>query len=118
MNVYYTFSRDLKFNPHIHMLVSRGGITLNHARSKEIGKKLKSAKKAATYIGRYTKRTPIATTRISSFIDHQVTFWFQDHHTQERITWTLPSLEFIARLIPHIHDHHFKQIRYSGFLAN
>jgi hypothetical protein len=172
MDVCHTFGRDLKFNPHIHMLVSSGGLTVNRSQWKEInyfhheiikklwrakvlaaireciksgtfkkypahiralleriyssyknwyvhiGKKLKNAKKAAKYIGRYTKRPPIATARISKFIDNEVTFWFQDHHTKQRITWTLPALEFIARLVPHIHDHHFRQIRYSGFLAN
>jgi len=126
MNVCHTFGRDLKFNPHIHMLVSSGGLTPNHTQWKQInyfyheiikklwqakvlsaireciqsgafkkypshikkllekaysssknwyvhiGKQLKSAKIAAKYIGRYTKRPPIATTRISRFVDNQV----------------------------------------------
>jgi hypothetical protein len=82
-----------------------------------IGKKLANAKKVVKYIGRYTKRPAIAQTRISSFINNVVTFWYEDHKEKCKINVSLPALDFIGKLVAHIHDHHFKQIRYSGLLA-
>ena len=67
--------------------------------------------------GRYTKRPAIAQTRITSFINNIVTFWYEDHKDKCKINIALPALDFIGKLVAHIHDHHFKQIRYSGLLA-
>ena len=167
MVVIHTFGRDLKFNPHIHLLISCGGLSkcktkwihnsyLHHLALKEtwryqiitalreaiksgeikmdpcildkayssakqwyvhIGKKLADAKKVVKYIGRYTKRPAIAQTRITSFINNIVTFWYEDHKDKCKINIALPALDFIGKLVAHIHDHHFKQIRYSGLLA-
>lgn len=167
MLVIHTFGRDLKFNPHIHMLVSCGGLSkaqtkwlhnsyLDHLVLKKtwrylvitllrealkagqiklsptllskayssakhwyvhVGKKLGSAKKVVKYIGRYTKRPAIAQTRITSFLNNVVTFWYEDHREKQKINISLPAQEFIGKLLPHIHDSHFKQIRYAGLLA-
>jgi hypothetical protein len=167
MAVIHTFGRDLKFNPHVHLLVSCGGLSkcktkwiqnsyLHHLTLKEtwrfeiitrlrkaaldgqikldltlldkayssaiqwyvhIGKKLSNAKKVVKYIGRYTKRPAIAQTRITSFINNVVTFWYEDHKEKRKINVSLPALDFIGKLVTHIHDHHFKQIRYAGLLA-
>lgn len=163
MAVIHTFGRDLKFNCHIHLLVSCGGLSQNKQkwihnsylhhkalktlwRSKvtsairekipktsakildkaftsaldwyvHVGKKLGNAKQVVRYIGRYTKRPAIAQTRISSIENNQVTFWFEDHKEKQKINITLPALDFIAKLLPHIHDVNFKQIRYAGLLA-
>jgi hypothetical protein len=168
MAVCHTFGRDLKFNPHIHLLVSCGGLSkcktkwinnsyLHHLALKEtwryqiitllrnaatsgqikldptildkayssakqwyvhIGKKLANAKKVVKYIGRYTKRPAIAQTRITSFINNVVTFWYEDHKEKRKINISLPALDFIGKLVAHIHDRHFKQIRYAGLLAS
>jgi len=163
MAVIHTFGRDLKFNTHVHLLVSCGGLSknkqkwipnsylhhkalktiwrtkimaafreqipnissklLNQAYSSaqdwyvHVGKKLGSAKKVVKYIGRYTKRPAIAQTRISSFENNQVTFWYEDHKEKQKINVTLSAQDFIKKLLPHIHDQNFKQIRYSGLLA-
>ena len=167
MAVIHTFGRDLKFNPHVHLLVSRGGLSktktkwihnsyLHHLSLTEIwryqiitglretakaghiklglkvlekaytsatqwyvhvGEKLANAKKVVKYIGRYTKRPAIAQTRITSFINNIVTFWYEDHKEKQKINVSLPALDFIGKIVAHIHDHHFKQIRYAGLLA-
>jgi hypothetical protein len=171
MSVIHTFGRDLKFNSHVHCLVSCGGLSHNQRmwfsntylhhkplkilwRNKvcsalraaisdgtitkttanirhiielcysvykdwyvHVGTKLNGAKAVTKYIGRYTKRPAIANTRISSFENNIVTFWFEDHKTEEKTSLSMPAQDFIGKLIAHIHDHHFKQIRYSGLLA-
>jgi len=171
MAVIHTFGRDLKFNPHVHLLVSCGGLSknnkqwisnnflphdilktlwknsvvseiraaiknncitkypenistiLNNAYTSyiswyvNIGKTLKGAKKVAKYIGRYTKRPAIAVSRITSFVDNIVTFWYEDHKSQKHIEVKLPALDFIGKLVRHIHDINFKQISYSGLMA-
>ncbi len=70
------------------------------------------------YLGKYLKRPPIGETRIKAYDSKTVTFEYLDHYTNTKDTMTLPVLEFISRLISHIPDINFRNIRYYGFLAN
>ena len=71
----------------------------------------------AKYIGRYLGRPVIATSRIDSYDGENVTFHYNRHEDNKLITETIPAMEFIARLIQHIPEKHFKQIRYYGLYA-
>ncbi|MBU1148062.1 MAG: transposase, partial [Candidatus Omnitrophica bacterium] len=170
--ILHTFGRDLKFNPHIHMLITCGGLCLNHnkwlnnffipekalkpiwkdnvisfirksyknnslilpAHIKPIlgsilnnlyskiwyvnfGRKLDNASFAIIYIGRYTKRPVIAESRILSYDGEFVIFSYDDQISSQTIYSKLPVDEFIARLIRHIPDKGFRQIRYAGIFA-
>lgn len=70
------------------------------------------------YLGKYLKRPPLGETRIKAYNKTSVSFEFLDHYTNEKAIMTLPVLDFIARLIAHIPDANFRNIRYYGFLAN
>jgi Putative transposase. len=70
------------------------------------------------YLGKYLKRPPIGETRIKHYDGKTVSYEFLDHYTDTKETRTLPVLDFIARLICHILDKHFRNIRYYGFLSN
>lgn len=179
ISVLHTFGKTLEFNPHIHIIVSCGGLSLDHsqwiplslfpekvlkARWKynvisfirssfkenkllltkplkllksypafnsflnmlyqryiwyvHIGRKLTSLFFTVQYVGRYTKRPVIAETRISSFDSNSVSFWYDDKNLQKKVFVTLPLQEFIKRIIRHIPDKHFKQIRYFGIFSN
>jgi hypothetical protein len=179
ISVLHTFGKTLAFNPHIHIIVSCGGLSLDHsqwipitifpekvlkARWKynvislvrsafkenklalanplkllssytafnsflnmlyqryiwyvHIGKKLTSLFFTVHYIGRYTKRPVIAETRISNYDGNSVSFWFDDRKLQQKVFLTLPVQEFIARIIRHIPNKYFKQVRYCGIFAN
>ena len=83
-----------------------------------IGKKLDSLSFTVKYIGRYTKRPVLAETRISAFDGNSVSFWFDDRKLHKKVFITLPVEEFIKRIIRHIPDKYFKQIRYFGVFAN
>lgn len=168
--VLHTFGRDLKFHPHIHMLITCGGLSLDYSKWKNnfyiphqalkkmwcyniisfirksakkhqlilpnninlnhllnnlysktwyvnLGRTLPNANFTITYIGRYTKRPVIAESRIIYYNGLHVTFHFQDQATSQTLYVTLPVEEFIARLIQHIPDKSFRQIRYAGIFA-
>jgi hypothetical protein len=70
------------------------------------------------YLGKYLKRPPIGETRIKHYDGKSVTYEYLDHYTDTTEIMSLPVLEFIARLICHIPDKHFRNIRYYGFLSN
>lgn len=179
ISVLHTFGKTLKFNPHIHIVVSCGGLSLDHSiwipisifpekvlktrwkynvisfvRSSfkenklrlskplkllksytafnsflnmlyqrfiwyvHIGRKLTSLFFTVQYVGRYTKRPVIAETRISEYTGTKVSFWFNDKNLQKKVLITLPVQEFIARIVRHIPDKYFKQVRYFGLFAN
>ena len=170
--VLHTFGRDLKFNPHIHMLVTCGGLSLDYSRwinnffiphqalkpiwrynvisfirnsakkqqlilpaavklnlngfldilySKiwyvNLGKKLPNARFTIIYIGRYTKRPVIAESRILEYDGKFVLFFYEDQISSKTFYVRLTVDEFIARLIRHIPDKSFRQIRYAGIFA-
>jgi hypothetical protein len=181
MAVIHTFGRDEKFTPHIHLLITCGG--LNSSRSRWItvsngylphdflrkhfrehflenmqelwenqlldnvplsrhimftlgfqsrliqtvlgkiwfvwiGKKIEDAFNAVSYVARYTKRPPIAESKILGYDGQNVTFTFVEHKTQKPECLTLSAEEFISLLIRHIPDNNFRVVRYYGFLAN
>jgi hypothetical protein len=70
------------------------------------------------YLGKYLKRPPIGETRIKHYDGKTVTYEYLDHYTNITEVMTLPVLEFIARLICHIPDKNFRNIRYYGFLSH
>ncbi|GAB61352.1 putative transposase [Candidatus Jettenia caeni] len=77
-----------------------------------------SMKAHVDYPGKYLKRPPIGETRIKDYDGTSVTYEYLDHSTKTQEIMTLPVLEFIARLICHIPDKHFRNIRYYGFLSH
>lgn len=163
--VLHTFGRDLKWNPHIHCLLSEGGLgksglwrNVNHfnyvfmrnsfqtALLKELKKKLPVSfnktvsqiykdhnngfyvyakpnrcdpSKVIKYIGRYLGRPVIATSRIDDYdpVKDTVTFHYNRHEDDKYVQETIPSMDFINRLVQHIPEKHFKQIRYYGLYA-
>lgn len=161
--VLHTFGRDLKWNPHIHCLVSEGSLgSSGHWRKKDhfnytylrnafrtallslLEKKLDSSfktvkarcyrehkdgfyvyakpnkcdpKVVTKYIGRYLGRPVIATSRIDKYDGEFVTFHYNKHEDDSYVEETLPAIDFIKRLIQHIPEKNFKQIRYYGLYA-
>ncbi|MCS5421440.1 transposase [Psychrilyobacter sp. S5] len=81
------------------------------------GETLDNEVSALKYIGRYLMRPAIAEYRITKFENNQVTFWYIDVATKEKIFLTLPLFKFIGRLILHINPKGFKAIRRYGFYA-
>lgn len=83
-----------------------------------VGERLANARFTVRYIGRYTKRPVLAQTRIKEYDGQSVAFEYHDKVTQEHKLATLPAKEFMVRLVRHIADKHFRQIRYYGLYAS
>jgi len=160
----HTFGRDLKWNPHIHMLLTEGAsgtktvwrkishipfnmlrkrwqATLLHLLHQKLGKsfyKLKTylfkaypdgfyvyakpnmnskSNDAIKYIIRYTGRPAMAQSRILDYDGEFVTFYYDRHEDNKRVTEKIHAFEFIKRLIIHIPEEQFKMIRYYGLYA-
>lgn len=83
----------------------------------EFSKQSDNMKINVDYLGKYLKRPPIGETTIKSDDGKQVTYQDLDHYTGKKELMVLPVHEFIARLVTHIPDEHFRKIRDYGFLA-
>jgi len=95
---------------------------LGHIRKKRwhilIGPSLKSAGKAVRYACRYTKRPVIAEGRIVKFEKGYVTFKFKDYHKGGSQSFKkMPVLVFIDRLVQHLPEHNFRQVRHYGLFS-
>lgn len=161
--VLHTFGRDLKFHPHLHMLVSAGGLDieteskwvdcsylpenmlkirwrsflLRHLyKERLINQRLKQqlsrikwyvyvaqqlliAVVTTNYVGRYTKRPPLAEARILDYDGQLVTFCYEDwNEDKTRKNMTFSVEYFITRLIQHLPPKHFRLIKHYGLLHN
>nr|WP_309227496.1 IS91 family transposase [Zooshikella harenae] len=172
----HTFGRDLKWNTHIHLSTTQGGLTLDYSSWKSLyfkadpikkmwryaiirllrkhyhqlvfpeslqamgasytnfnrwlnshyqktwnvhfAKPNQSHKKNVSYLGRYTKRPPLAMSRLEHYDGHKVIFNYLDHKTKTYRRFTCSADEFMHRFTQHIPDKGFRMIRYYGFLAN
>lgn len=79
--------------------------------------RMTSAKGAARYIGRYLARPAIAEYRILNYDGENVTFWYNDHETKQRVEETLKAEVFIGKLLMHIPPKYFKMARSYGLYA-
>ena len=82
-----------------------------------VGVSLASARFTTYYIGRYAKRPAMAQSRIKDYDGEYVTFEYEDKRAKEHILTRLPTEEFLAKLVRHIPDKHFRQIRYGGIYS-
>jgi hypothetical protein len=159
----HTFGRDLGFKPHVHLVMTKGGLKdgawvdidrLPPARLSAkwrylLCKHLREARPhdrqlqwaiaqgyrdhrgyqahtdsfypkaldAAKHIGRYLGHPPLATSHLTGYDGQQVTYWYTDTYTGQRITVTCSALDFISRLIPHIPPKGMQIVRYAGLYA-
>ena len=111
-NLFLVFIAIVKWNPHIHALISEGGagnITpwrpvkhfdynfLHNAFRKVLHEQL--------------------TSRIGPSFRKVKNEMYTRHEDNKTVTETIPALDFIQKLIVHIHEKHFKMLRYYGVYA-
>lgn len=161
ITVIHTFGRDLKWNPHVHALITEGAID-KHKEWKSVSyipyeylrkswqkllcdliqkwfpndlkvkylinelyqryqkgfyvnaeTRMKDARGAAKYIGRYLARPAIAEYRIVDYNGKEVHFWYEDHQTGKRVDLKISVFRFIYLLLQHIPPKHFRMVRDS-----
>ena len=66
------------------------------------------------YAVRYTGKPAMAESRILDYDGKFITFWYRRHEDDLPVVEKINALEFIRRLIIHIHDENFKTVRYYG----
>lgn len=79
--------------------------------------RMRNAKGAAQYIGRYVSRPAIAESRIESYDGEKVQFWYERHDNGQKVKVEMPVFEFIGKLLRHIPDRYFKMVRYYGIYS-
>jgi hypothetical protein len=165
ITVIQTFGRDLKFNPHIHALITEGALDRNKEWKKveyisyeylrkswqklllelmqkwypkeerikvlvnelyqrypqgfyvNAEQRMKEARGAAKYIGRYLARPAIAEYRVVSYDYHKVHYWYADHRTGKRVDVVSPVMKFIYDLVQHIAPKHFRMVGRYGLYS-
>lgn len=80
--------------------------------------KFKSYTDLIKYVCRYVARPVMAESRIIDYDGTFITFWYQRHNDDLIIIEKIHAYEFISRLIIHIPDYNFKQIRFYGAYHN
>lgn len=80
--------------------------------------KFKSYVDLIKYVCRYVARPVMAESRIINYDGTYVTFWYQRHEDDLVIIEKVHAYEFISRIIIHIPDKNFKQIRFYGAYHN
>jgi len=81
-------------------------------------KPTKDYKHTISYIGRYTKKPPIAMSKILAFTGTHVTYKYLNHRTKKYNRLTIPMDEFFEKFIQHIPEKGFRMTRYYGLFAN
>ena len=165
--VVQTNGRSGKYNPHLHVIMSSGGINEKSGKWVELGyfpykiihrkwqyylfKMMKEIvdtqemrglidklwkeyprglvahvtkgkvperfRGLAKYLAKYVASPPIAVSRIISYEDNKVTYWYKDHETKKKDVVKVDVYTFIGRMVQHILPKGFQRIRYYGLQA-
>lgn len=80
----------------------------------------KNVKECVNYMMRYAGRPSMAESRINSYdkLTDEVSWYYDDHTTNERITVKETGLDLVKKIIIHIPDEDFRMVRYYGFYNN
>lgn len=71
---------------------------------------------SVSYIGRYTKKPPLAENRIIKYFKNKGKYWVTFSYKERNkpiVYWTLTASKFIKLLIQHILPHNFRIVRYG-----
>jgi len=134
--VIHIFGGDLKWNPHVHALVTEGAVDkktkwwkrveyISYPYLKKswqkvlleiIKKHLNSYKtrQAVKYIGRDLARAAIAEYRILKYENNRVKFWYEDHNDGLKKVIECDALEFMGKITQHIAPKGFRMVRRYG----
>ena len=68
-----------------------------------------------SYVTRYCSRPAIAESRITSYDDENVNWYYIDHKDNKKYSVSEKIFDFIKRILMHLLPSNFKTIRYYGF---
>lgn len=100
--------------------ISKSSVTTQYERVwlVHFDKPTKDYKHTISYIGRYTKKPPIAMSKIIDFTGTHVTYKYLNHRTKKYNQLTIPMDEFFDKFLQHIPEKGFRMTRYYSLFAN
>lgn len=136
--VLHTFGKDMKFNPHLHIITNLH-LNLNKRFNKiwrktvldvlkvksdryyygyyvNSGREIIPSRKIAKYTGRYVRHPAIANGRIINYNQNYITFFYKDDQGRKTVISKTVN-DFISSLIQHIPPKQFKIVRYYGWYS-
>ena len=115
--VLHTWSRTLAYHPHVHCIVTGGGLAPEDGRGAAPVVYAKAPFGGPIhvfrYLGAYTHRVGLANSRLCAVTEDAVTF-----RTRGENTTTLSTMEFIRRFLQHVLPRGFVKIRHYGLAAS
>lgn len=83
-------------------------------------RKRSASQKTICYVARYTKRLPIAQSRVTNWDKEKrmVTWQHQPHDGSDPVNHTMHLFEFFDKILQHIAPKNFKLPRYYGIFSN
>jgi hypothetical protein len=136
--VLHTWAQTLIDHPHLHCIVTGGGLSPDGLQWISCKKKfflpvkvlsrlfrgkflayLKDASMVMDYLGRYTHRVAMSNNRLVNLEGGKVTFRYRDRRDNDKVKpMNLDANEFIRRFLLHILPDGFMKIRHYGLLSN
>ena len=132
-SILHTWGQTMEYHPHIHSIVTGGGLSNNKWVSCDKdyifkvqvlgslfrGKFLSYLKHEIEYVGRYSFRVAISNDRIIDISNGNVTFEYKDYKDDSKIKqMSITAEEFIRRFFLHVLPEHFTKIKHYGILSN
>ncbi|MGN1268948.1 MAG: transposase [Candidatus Aphodocola sp.] len=134
-SILHTWGQTMEFHPHIHSIVTGGGLNNNLNNFKSFNKYLeppynktwityieppkRKTENVIEYIGRYSFRVVISNERIKNIENGFITFEYKDYKDNSKIKEiTISALEFIRRFLKHVLPDNFTKIKHYGLLSN
>lgn len=135
ITILHTFGKDLKFHPHLHLIVA--GVTPFKSKFNPLWRAIvlhqlnlsldrytygfyvwcdNIHRLSVKYVGRYVRHPAIANSRIMTYDKNNITFFYKDNRGR-KIIITKTIGNFISSLVQHIPPTQFKIVRYYGLYA-
>jgi hypothetical protein len=121
--VLHSWTQKLDFHPHVHCLVTGGGLPMDgrnwhHARRSFLFPTRALAKLALQYLARYVFRIAITNRRIVAVDQDSVTFRYKDRAAGKHRLCTLPGHAFMRRYLQHVMPKGFHKVQLLRALAS
>src|SRR5208282_4331328 len=115
--VLHTWTQQLLYHPHVHCLVTGGGVSADSRSWCPARKGFLFPPKALAeldYLARYVFRVAITNARLVTLDDQAVTIRYKQRKSSAWLTCRITGDEFMRRFLQHVLPKGFHKIRYFG----
>src|SRR6266516_2843727 len=115
--ILHTWTRAMLYHPHVHLLVSAGGLAKDPQHWVSARQHAGQGQKVLDYLARYVFRIAITHSRIERFEQGRVTFRYRDNRSQQLQRVNLSAEEFIRRFFLHVLPRGLVKVRSYGLFS-